>query len=177
MLTTRIAATEYQRHWESLEPRVGAAGVLEAIVVRLGGEQHATTHSGTLDVQFGLLGDRWYRGPRRRDRQVSVISRRTLETLTSDPAHWTEAGDNLIVTLDLSERTLTSGSSIRIGEAVLRVTDTPHLACARFAQRFGEGARAWVNEAATRPLRLRGIYCEVLRGGVIRCQDLVEKVV
>lgn len=168
---------EYQVRWDQLPEAPSPIGALGSIVARLGSEQHQELASATLDVELGLLGDRWQAGARRRERQISLISRRTLEALTSDEVRWTEPGDNLIVAFDLSEGSLSVGSELRVGGVVLRVSPAVHLGCARFARRFGDAAREWVNSPANRHLRLRGIYCEVMTGGTICSGDVVQRVV
>lgn len=164
---------EYQSRWVALAASSVQRGELLAIVVRLGGGRHQMVEHANLDQQLGLEGDRWRLGARRRERQISVLSQRALATLSSAPARWADAGDNLIVDFDLSEANLPVGSQLRIGEVVLRVSATPHLGCTRFAARFGEEARSWVNDPVNRHLRLRGVYCEVIGGGIARCGDVV----
>ena len=46
------------------------------------------------------------------------------------------AGDQLYVDLDLSLGNLPAGSLLAVGQAVLRVSEAPHLGCAKFVERF-----------------------------------------
>ena len=79
-------------------------------------------------------------------------------------------GDNLFTDHDLSEMALPVGAKIQVGEVQLMVSAEPHVPCDRFKKRFGNAAFLY---AAKHP-RIRGIYLTVLRGGVIRKDDLVE---
>ena len=76
-------------------------------------------------------------------------------------------GDNLFTRLDLSESALPVGSRIRIGDAELVVSNTPHVPCGQFKGRFGAAAFSF---AAKEP-RIRGIYLTVFKEGEIRLGD------
>ena len=95
---------------------------------------------------------------------VAAIDRRSL------------AGDQLFVDLDLSVTNLTAGSQLRLGSAIIEVTEQPHLGCAKFSARFGPDAIRFVNSSLGRRLRLRGLNSRVVQAGVVRCGDLVSKV-
>ena len=74
----------------------------------------------------------------------------------------------------LSEAALPVGARVRVGKALVEVTAEPHLGCAKFRERFGAGALRWVNLAAHRALRLRGVNTRIVEGGVVRVGDVVR---
>ena len=73
------------------------------------------------------------------------------------------AGDQIYVDLDLSVGNLPAGSLLAVGQAVLQVSDAPHLGCAKFAGRFGAEAMRFVNSRLGRQLRLRGMNAQVVQ--------------
>ena len=86
------------------------------------------------------------------------------------------AGDNLVVDLDLGTDNLPAGQRLRVGDAVLEMTDAPHTGCNKFVARFGRDAAVFVNAAERRALRLRGRYARIVQAGTVRVGDRVEKV-
>jgi MOSC domain-containing protein YiiM len=149
-------------------------GVLRAICLRLGGGRHALAQSAELTVEEGLVGDRWDRSrdPERLS-QVTIMSAEVAASIAHGQTPGHEAGDNLYVDLDLSERALPVGARLRAGSAVLEVTAEPHLGCKKFNERFGAGALRWVNLASNRAERLRGVNLRVLESGHVRVGDAV----
>ncbi len=92
-----------------------------------------------------------------------------------DRDRWAQAGDQLYVDLDLSYRNLPPGTQLRVGEAVIEVTEEPHRGCGKFSARFGVEALKLVNSAIGRELNMRGINTKVITGGVVRTGDPVVK--
>jgi MOSC domain-containing protein YiiM len=82
------------------------------------------------------------------------------------------AGDQLYVDFDISVDNLPAGSLLAVGEAVLEVSDVPHLGCAKFVERFGADAMRFVNSRVGRQLRLRGMNTRVLQPGIVRPGDV-----
>ena len=76
---------------------------------------------------------------------------------------------------DLSEANLPVGSRIEIGDAVLEVSDEPHLGCGKFVRRFGVDAMKLVNSPEGRALRLRGVNTRVVKPGRVAKGDTVRK--
>jgi MOSC domain-containing protein YiiM len=85
------------------------------------------------------------------------------------------AGDQLYVDLDLSVGNLPAGSLLAVGQAVLRVSEAPHLGCAKFVERFGAEAMRFVNSRVGRQMRLRGMNTRVVVPGTVRLGDLAAK--
>ena len=118
-----------------------------------------------LDTVTGLAGDNWLtRGSSSRtdgsadpERQVTVMNARAAELVAGGTDRMPLAGDQIYVDLDLSVGDLPAGSLLAVGQAVLQVSDAPHLGCAKFVDRFGAEAMRFVNSRLGRQLRLRGM--------------------
>jgi MOSC domain-containing protein YiiM len=136
-----------------------------------------------LDQAVGLVGDNWLtRGSKSTpdgsadpERQVTVMNARAAELVAGGTDRMHMAGDQLYVDLDLSLANLPAGSLLAIGEAVLRVSEAPHLGCEKFVARFGTEAMRFVNGRIGRHLRLRGMNARVVVPGTIRVGDLAAK--
>jgi MOSC domain-containing protein YiiM len=133
----------------------------------------------TVDLAAGLVGDNWLdRGSRSTpdgsadpQRQVTVMNSRVAELVASGTERMALAGDQLYLDLDISVDNLPAGSFLAVGDAVLAVSDVPHLGCAKFVERFGEDAMRFVNSRVGRQLRLRGMNTRVVQPGIIRLGD------
>jgi len=136
-----------------------------------------------LDPVAGLAGDNWLArgcastpdGSADRQRQVTVMNARVAELVAGGTERMPLAGDQLYIDLDLSAANLRAGSLLTVGQAVLQVSDVPHLGCAKFVERFGTEAMRFVNSRVGRQLRLRGMNACVVQGGIVRPGDLATK--
>jgi MOSC domain-containing protein YiiM len=132
-----------------------------------------------LDSAAGVVGDNWLdRGssgtPDRSadpQRQVTVMNARVAELVAGGTERMSLAGDQLYLDLDISVDNLPAGSLLEVGDAVLEVSDVPHLGCAKFVERFGTDAMKFVNSSLGRELRLRGMNTRVVQPGTIRLGD------
>lgn len=95
-------------------------------------------------------------------RQVTVMNVRVAALVADGMDRVPLAGDQLYVDLDLSVGNLPAGSLLAVGQAVLQVSEAPHLGCAKFVERFGAEAMRFVNSRAGRQLRLRGMNTRVV---------------
>lgn len=151
-------------------------GRLELIVARPAVDQRAELAIAELDVERGLVADRWSRGTKPNpNSQVTVMNVRATRLAAGDRSRWALAGDQLYVDLDLSRDNIPPGTRLEIGAAMLEVSEQPHLGCEKFAARFGVDARAFFNSPDGTALGLRGINARVLRGGTVRVGDTVHK--
>ena len=135
-----------------------------------------------LDTVTGLAGDNWLTrgssrtgGPADPERQVTVMNARAAELVAGGTDRMPLAGDQIYVDLDLSVGNLPAGSLLAVGQAVLQVSDAPHLGCAKFAGRFGAEAMRFVNSRLGRQLRLRGMNAQVVLPGLVRPGDVVTR--
>ncbi len=65
---------------------------------------------------------------------------------------------------------------MRIGTAVIEITDVKHAGCASFAGHYGQSAVVFVNARKGGALRLRGVYARVVADGRVTVGDRVVKV-
>jgi hypothetical protein len=154
------------------------AGIVELIVRRPAPGERELLATARIDLDEGLVGDRWSRGKRDPEDQVMIVGARAAAIFSGsdDQADWALAGDQLYVDLDLSYANLPAETRLAIGEsAVLEVSEEPHLGCGKFIRRFGVDAMKFVNSPQGRELRLRGLGTRVLAGGEIRPGDRVAK--
>ena len=160
-----------------------AAGRIEMIVRRPAVDEREVLDAGELDPEVGLVGDSWQdRGSRRTDdgsshpdMQLIVMSARMVDLIAGSRERWALAGDQLYVDLDLSAANLPPGTLLHLGdEAVIEVTDQPHLGCAKFTRRFGLAAHRFVNSEIGKELHLRGINARVAVPGTIRSGDQIK---
>jgi len=151
-------------------------GTLELIVRRPAENEREVLDEGELDLEVGLVGDRWHLGSSpTNDSQLTLMNARVAQLVARSRERWALAGDQLYVDLDLSVENLPAGTRLVVGEAVLEVSDVPHTGCAKFTARFGSEAVKLVNKDAGRELRLRGMNARVLTAGTVRVGDPVVK--
>ena len=162
----------------------GETGRLEAIVVRPAPNERRTLTTARLTPEGGVEGDRWvtdsyYRLPDGRSDprcQVSLMNARFLRQIAGSEDAICLAGDNLIVDLDLSEANLPAGSRLAIGdEVVIEVNDQSHTGCSKLAGRYGNEAKAFMNNQRGKSLHLRGRYASIVSAGTIQVGDIVRK--
>jgi MOSC domain-containing protein YiiM len=159
-------------------------GKLLAIVRRPAPGERELLSEATLDQAVGLVGDNWLtRGSTRTPdgsampaKQVTVMNARVAELVAGGTERMSLAGDQLYLDLDLSIDNLPAGSRIRIGDAVLELSEDPHLGCAKFVERFGAEAVRFVNSRIGRRLRLRGANTRIVVPGAIRVGDMATRV-
>jgi hypothetical protein len=158
-------------------------GRLVLIVSRPAIGERERPAEAVLDKAAGLAGDNWLTrgststpdGSADRQRQVTVMNARVAELVAGGTDRMALAGDQLYLDLDLSVGNLPPGSLLAVGQAVLEVSDAPHLGCAKFVERFGAEAMRFVNSRLGRQLRLRGMNARVVVPGAVRLGDLAAK--
>src|SRR5260370_6001459 len=153
------------------------SGTLELGVRRPAEDEREELEQGELTPDAGLVGDRWescgYREGE--ERQVTLMNARVAELGAGPHKRWAIAGEQLYVDFDLSAANLPAGTRLRVGSAVIEVSAIPHTGCGKFSRRFGVRALKLVNSPAGRKLNLRGINAKVLRAGIVKPGDRIEK--
>ncbi len=158
-------------------------GTLVRIVRRPGVDQREVIAEGELDVDLGLIGDNWKARPNpttpdgKADpvAQITIINARFLALMAGPEERWQLAGDQLLLDLDMSTENLPPGTRLRIGSAVIEISEKPHTGCAKFAARFGQDALRFISTPEGRARRLRGVNTRVVQSGTIRAGDVAVK--
>jgi hypothetical protein len=176
-----VATTTFDAHLDQIRAAPTDNGRLELIVRRPAEGERELLDTGELDLELGLLGDRWAgrdvrTNPVYLDAQLTLISTRLLAAVEPDQGRWPQAGDQLYVDMDLSIDNLPPGSRLAIGSAVIEISETPHTGCAKFSARFGSEALRWVNGPIGRAYRFRGLNARIVQAGVVQVGDTIRKV-
>ncbi|WP_435166082.1 MOSC domain-containing protein [Falsirhodobacter sp. 1013] len=135
-----------------------------------------------LTVAEGVPGDRWLSRPWLRlpdgrphpAIQVSILPQRVLDLVWRDRTQ-PHPGDPVIADLDTSEENLPIGSLLRVGTAVVRVSDVFNDGCVKWKVRYGAEAKNWITSPGHPALRLRGILCSVEQDGEVRVGNRIVK--
>lgn len=159
-------------------------GQVIMIVVRPDRDLRELPHAIEISPESGLAGDRWVRHCTRKlpdgrlnpDTQLTLMNSRAAALIAGPEERWPLAGDNLVVDLDLSVANLPVGQRLKLGGALIEISPEPHTGCAKFSNRFGPDALAFVNSSAGKQLRLRGVNALVIQAGWVRTGDQIVKV-
>ncbi|MDA7948164.1 MAG: hypothetical protein MPJ78_11895 [Hyphomicrobiaceae bacterium] len=158
-------------------------GVLEGIVTRPEKGQRVEVERCELSGKGGVAGDHWAKGSWKStddgqphpDVQVSLMNTRCLGLIARERNRWPLAGDNLLVDLNLSPENAPPGQRIAVGNAIIEITDIPHMACASFIERYGRDAGVFVNTGDGRTHMLRGRLGRIVQDGLVSVGDRVVK--
>jgi hypothetical protein len=158
-------------------------GTVELVVRRPAEGVRELLEEGVLDLEQGLVGDRWR--PARvgdygsrddgRAAQITLMNARVIDLVAGARDRWALAGDQLYVDFDLRVENLPPGTRLEVGSAILEVSDLPHTGCAKFTARFGSAATRFVNAKPNRELRLRGMNTRIVTPGTVRPGDTIRK--
>jgi MOSC domain-containing protein YiiM len=169
---------ELEELWNSAPPPPRDVGSVRLLCVRVAPGLHMTPQEVKVTIEGGLVGDRWAAALGKdpdRESQVTVMSAAVAELVAAGVRPLHEAGDNILVDLDLGYHNLPAGSRLQVGDAILEITATPHAGCSKFGERFGQDALRWVNWRHWRERRLRGVNTRVVQGGRVRVGDPIER--
>jgi len=108
--------------------------------------------------------------------QVSIIPRRVLDLVWLDRENTTHPGDAIVTDLDMTHENLPVGSRLKVGTAVVEISDVWNDGCAKWKVRMGRPANDWISAPEHETLRLRGIYCRIVGDGVVRLGDTITKI-
>jgi hypothetical protein len=183
-LMTHLSMEQLQAGLDAIRDSPKDRGALRMIVRRPHVGAREIVEAGELDPFEGLVGDTWRArssgrtpdGSAHPDMQLNIMNARVIALLAQTSDRWPLAGDQLYLDLDLSDQNLPPWTKLKLGTAVVEVTDKPHTGCGKFVQRFGADAAAFVNSALGRELHLRGINARVIKAGTIRIGDIAEKI-
>lgn len=183
MSPTKRSTDELDTQLAAVRSAPTDGGELQLIVRRPGVGEREALDEAKLDPAIGLDGDNWFvRGSKHSDdgaaeapKQLTIMSSRAAAAVAGDRANWALAGDQLYVDMDISHENLPAGTRLRLGEALLEISEPPHTGCQKFTKRFGLDAMRWVNSDVGKPLRLRGVNCRIIESGTIRLGDTLTK--
>ena len=85
-------------------------------------------------------------------------------------------GDNLFIDFDFGAANLSIGQQLKLGDAILVVSEEPHDGCSKFAKRFGMEALQLTACKEYKHLRLRGVYLFVVSSGMVCIGDILQKI-
>ena len=153
------------------------SGSLEAIFIRLPESGREAPETVQLTKTGGVQGDRWKASGASAEMQVTLMNVRVLDLVAAgDRERRSQAGDQLIVDLDLSADNLPAGQQLQIDDAILEVSEVPHTGCRKFVDRFGADAGRFINAPDKAHLNLRGINARVVRSGSVSVGAGVRKI-
>ena len=101
-------------------------------------------------------------------------------TLSDDPffskfCSWTVGHEQLFRDMDMSRSNLPPGSKLKVGSAVIEVSEKPHTGCQKFSQRFGLDALKFISTPMGREQCFRGINARVMKSGIVTVGDIANK--
>jgi hypothetical protein len=177
-----VSAAELEAGLPEVQRAPASEGTVELIVRRPAEGEREVLEEAVLDLDEGLVGDRWRASARSKSEpvdtstQLTLMNARVIALIEPNRERWPLAGDQLYVDLDLRPENLPAGTRLALGSAVIEVTDEPHTGCAKFSARFGSDAIRFVNSPAGRALRLRGMNARVVEPGRVSSGDTIRKV-
>ena len=178
------SAAELEAGLEQIRRSPRSVGRVELVVRRPAVGEREVLAEGELDPEVGLVGDTWNQrsstrtedGTPHPDMQLNIMSAAAVGLIAGERDRWPLAGDQFYVDLDIGHEALPAWTKLRIGTAVIEITDQPHLGCAKFTQRFGLDAMHFVNSPEGKAVRARGVNARVVSAGVVRPGDVIEVV-
>ncbi len=115
-----------------------------------------------LKENFGVIDDKFAGNPKKIHRSVMIVGTTPYDMAREAGIAMPEValGENIL--LDFDPHTLNIGSKLKIGEAILEITAACTL-CSHLTQ--------YHKDLPKLILKHRGIYCSVLKGGIINKGD------
>ena len=179
-----LSMTELEAGMDHIRQSPKNDGILKMIVRRPNVDEREALYEGELSTTEGLVGDTWKSrgsshtadGSPSVNAQITIMNARAIALLAQDEEHWSLAGDQLYIDMDLSDDNIPPGTQLTIGSAIVEVSAQPHSGCKKFSSRFGVEAMKFVNSPEGKQLHLRGINTKVIQAGIIRVGDAVMKI-
>jgi len=168
-----LSRAELEAALDALPPAPTDRGTVDLLVARTPDFGRVLHEKVLLTVEGGMPGDRFAEqtkyGP---DHQLAT-TRTDFARVVANGQPLELHGDNLFLSLDLSEANLPPGSRLRLGDALVEVTPVAHNGCKKWVQRFGLAAMRLNMAPHFRSRHLRGIYLQVVEAGECAVGDEV----
>lgn len=163
---TQLAEYEARLACLRLEP----VGFVEALFVSPQPDEHLAVPRLRVIPEVGVEGQypgkQWWQGRRVPGRQISALNAEVLDALEIG---YGVPGDNLVIR-GISLEEFEAGDTLRVGDALLVVTPTPHRPCAKLAARTTLTKKTAISVGKRRGLLLDARYPAVISVG-----DTVER--
>ncbi len=164
----QIQLAEYEGKLAAL--RFETLGVVEALFVSPCPDEHRAVPRLRVIPEVGVEGQypgkQWWQGRRVPGRQISALSADILDALEIEQG---VPGDNLIIR-GLNLELFAPGDTLRVGDAILTVTPTPHRPCGKLAARTSLTKKTAISAGKRRGLLLDARYPATISVG-----DTVER--
>jgi MOSC domain-containing protein YiiM len=175
--TTHLSADQLNAGLANVLDSPADAGRLEAIYVRVAEGERQIPQQVQLTKPGGVQGDRWKASGGSPETQVTLMNARVLDLVAGgDRERWGQAGDQLIVDLDLSQQNTPPGQRLQIDDVILEISEVPHTGCRKFTARFGTDASRFINAPESTHLNLRGLNARVVQSGTVNVGSEARKV-
>ncbi len=149
--------------------RFEAVGCVEALFLSPEPDVHQAVPSLRVVPETGVAGQypgkQWWQGRRIAGRQISALNAEILDALEIP---YDVPGDNLVIR-GLNLEQFRPGDTLRVGDALLFVTPTPHRPCAKLAART-----TLTKKTAIAAGRRRGLLLDTRYPATISAGDTVE---
>ena len=167
---------EYEARLAAL--RFETVGWVEALFVSPQPGEHRAVPNLRVVPEVGVEGQypgkQWWQGRRVPGRQVSALSAEVLDALE---IAYDVPGDNLVIR-GLNLELFAPGDTLRVGDAILTVTPTPHRPCTKLAARTTLTKKTAISGGKRRGLLLDARYAASISVGdpVERLQLFAENI-
>ena len=159
---------EYEAKLTAL--RFEMVGWVESLFVSPCPDEHQAVASLRVIPEVGVEGQypgkQWWQGRRVPGRQISALSAEVLDALE---IAYDVPGDNLVIR-GLNLELFAPGDTLRVGDAILTVTPTPHRPCTKLAART-----TLTKKTAISAGKRRGLLLNARDPASISVGDLVER--
>jgi hypothetical protein len=169
--------------YSSLPPLPAETARVNSLCVRPGPNLREERAVIEFHPERGAIGDRWehktwlYLPDGKPDPrvQVAICNSKILALIQKATGVLHHPGDTIFTDLDLSIQNLPDGARLRVGQAIIEVSDVENDACGKFAAHYGVPVLQWIRLPHNRPFRLRGLYAKIVSGGTVCVDDLISK--